>query len=145
MSQTATKAYNSTKTKIVNGLLEHTHDLTQSAVSLQSSTKSQEDIGVSENTTANHSAVSLFQSATVHSITHQSSIHPKADRLLIDVSDQLGPLNRDERRLAATFNYSRVMRYLALVDDVLRALDKLGRENNGVGSSGKRVTQERSH
>lgn len=39
-------------------------------------------------------------------------------------------LNRDEHRLAATFNYSRVMRYLTLVDDVLKALDKRALEKD---------------
>jgi len=45
----------------------------------------------------------------------------KVDELL--KLKNLGLLNRDERRLPATFNYSRTMRYLILVDDVLSALD----------------------
>jgi hypothetical protein len=82
-----------------------------------------EHLSVSTNPTANHSVASLPYSTAIHSIAAQSSIHPEKDRLLIP-RDAFGSLNRDELRLAATFNYSRVMRYLVLVDDVLRALDK---------------------
>jgi hypothetical protein len=69
-----------------------------------------------------------------YSIAAQSSIHPETDRLLIP-KDEFSSLNRDELRLAATFNYSRIMRYFVLVDDVLRALDKLAREKEEVGLS----------
>lgn len=63
----------------------------------------------------------------------RSSVHPEEDRLLIP-KDGASPLNRDEFRLAATFNYSRVIRYLALVDDVWRALDRPTRKKGEVGS-----------
>ena len=65
----------------------------------------------------------------------QDEIDPETDQLLI--SKDLGSLNRDERRLSATFNYSRAMRYLVLVDDVLRALDKVARKEHEVGLSRK--------
>ena len=90
--------------------------------------------------TANQSAVTLTLSAEGLSIT-QNPIHPETDRLLIP-EDKFNSLNRDERRLAATFNYSRIMRYLALVDDVLRALDELTREKDEVGLSRNRLMLE---
>ena len=99
----------------------------QSTLSFQPPTGSQLD----HNTTANHSAVTLHTAE--HTIIPQSSIHPKTDRLFINISNKSGPLYRDELRLAATFNYSRVMRHLALVDDVFKALDKLIRGNGEVG------------
>ena len=46
-------------------------------------------------------------------------------------------LNRDEHRLTATFNYSRTMRYLVLVDNVFEATERLSRETDEVGLSGK--------
>ena len=91
--------------------------------------------GVIENQTANPSAASPPRSIA------QGSIQPKTDRLLIP-KDQFGSLNRDELRLAATFNYSRIMRYLVLVDDVLGALDRLTREKDEVGLSRKRLILE---
>ena len=86
-------------------------------------------LGVNTNQTASHSVLTLPRSIAGQSVA-QSSIHPEKDSLLI--FKDLGPLNRDERRGAATFNYSRIMRYLVLVDDVLRALDKLAREREEV-------------
>ena len=83
---------------------------------------------------ANQSIVTLPRSNAGHSVA-QSSIHPEKDSLLI--YKDLGSLNRDERRCAATFNYSRILRYLVLVDDVLRALDKLAHEREEVSVSGK--------
>jgi len=56
----------------------------------------------------------------------QPSINPETDELFIP--QKLTSLTRDEHRLSPTFNYSRIMRYLVLVDDVLTALDKLARE-----------------
>ena len=125
----------------VNPFPNPTHP--QPTISFQSPTESRLDhaqIGVSENSTANSSFVSLPRSDTIRPIPSQSSIHLKTDRLLIDISNNLGALNRDERRLAATFNYSRVIRHSVLVDDVLRVLDKLTRENDQVGSSRKCLT-----
>ena len=60
----------------------------------------------------------------------QDEMDPEIDQLLI--SKDLGSLNRDERRLSATFNYSRAIRYLVLVDDVLKALDKVARKEHEV-------------
>ena len=124
-----------------NPLPNPTHH--QSTVSFQVPTESQHGHGhhsVRGNPTANPSAVSLPRSVAMQSIA-QSSIHPETDRLLIP-KDAFGSLNRDELRLAATFNYSRIMRYLVLVDDVLRALDRLTREKDEVGLSRKRLILE---
>ena len=98
-------------------------------------------VSINVSLTASHSAVSLPGSAAVHSIEAQSSVHPETDRLLIP-NDDFNSLNRDEFRLAATFNYSRVMRYLVLVDDVFGALDKLTRKKDWVGLSRKRLAPE---
>ena len=84
---------------------------------------------VSAGLNANQSAVSVARST-------QPSINPNTDDLLI--RQKLNSLNRDEHRLSATFNYSRIMRYIAFVDDVLRAVDKLVREKEEVGLSRKR-------
>jgi hypothetical protein len=53
----------------------------------------------------------------------QGSIYRAEDRGLF-VCKNPDDLNRDEHRTSATFNYSRIMRYLVLVGDILRALDK---------------------
>jgi len=87
---------------------------------------------VSVNPNANQSAISIARPV-------QPSINPEMDELLI--LQKLTSLNRDEHRLTATFNYSRIMRYLVLVDDVLTTLDKLAREKDEVGFSRKRLTE----
>ena len=87
---------------------------------------------VSANPNAHQSVISMDRSA-------QNSIDPKTDKLLI--SQELTSLNRDEHRLTATFNYSRLIRYLVFVDDVLTALDKLALEKDEVGFSRKRLTE----
>ena len=61
----------------------------------------------------------------------QDQMDPETNQLLI--LKDLGSLNRDERRPSVTFNYSRTLRYLALVDDVFRTLDKLTRGRDVVG------------
>ena len=53
-----------------------------------------------------------------------TSLHPEKDRLLIPFTNS-GWLHRDEFRHPATFNYSRIMRYHVLVDDVFRTLDRI--------------------
>jgi hypothetical protein len=115
----------------------------QSTVSfrISESQHGHEHLSVSTNPLVNYSAASSPHSADVHSVAAQSSIHPETDRLLIS-RDEFTSLNRDELRLAATFNYSRVMRYLVLVDDVLRALDKHTREKDEVSVSRKRLILE---
>ena len=93
-------------------------------ISSQSATESQQGHGrlsVNTNSIANRGAT-------------QSENHHGSDRLLIP-KDELGSLNRDELRLSAMFNYSRTMRYLVLVDDVLRALEKIADEEDEVGFS----------
>ena len=64
----------------------------------------------------------------------QSSIHPETDKLLISREDR-GSLSRDEFRNAPTFNYARIMGYLALVNDVLEALDNVVLERGKVRKS----------
>jgi len=116
-----------------NPLLNPSHH--QSAVSFQTHSESHQGhdhITVSANQNAHQSAVSIASSA-------QISINPETDKLLI--SQKLTSLNRDEHRLTATFNYSRLMRYLVLVDDVLTAFDKLALEKDEVGFSRKRLTE----
>ena len=125
----------------VNPLSNPAHH--QSTVSFKLPPESQHDHGhhhVSANATANHSATSLSHSAAVHSTGGHSSVVHETDRLLIP-KDEENWLNRDEFRLSATFNYSRIMRYLVLVDDVLRALNRLTRETE-VGLSRKRLMLE---
>ena len=69
----------------------------------------------------------------------QDKMDPKVDQLL--KLKNLGSLNRDERRLSATFNYSRTIGYLVLVDDILRALDRVARKEYEVGLSRKCQTE----
>lgn len=98
--------------------VESLHDYTQSRV------KTNPITGLSVD--------SMTYFAAGHSFA-RGSIHPgEEDRLLIPKGNPCS-LNRDEFRLAATFNYSRVIRYLALVDDVWRALDRITREKDEVG------------
>ena len=68
----------------------------------------------------------------------QSLSDPRMDELLI--TPKRNWLNRDEHRLSATFNHSRIMRYLTLVDDVFRSLEKLAQEKE-VGISRKLLTE----
>lgn len=131
--QEDTKSVGQETEPIPRPLPANTH---QSTVAFQSPPESQHDhdhLGIWANPTANHSAVSVARSAL-------SSIHPETDRLLIP--KELGSLNRDEYRLTATFNYSRIMRYLVLVDDVLRAVDKLIREKDKVGVFRENIRSE---
>ena len=90
----------------------------------------------SANPTANNSTTNLHYSADVHS-TAVHSIHPDTHELLIRKDN--GSVNRHEVRPAATFNYSRIIRYLVLAEDVWRALERGGREEYGVGLSIKRL------
>ena len=116
-----------------NPLLNPSHH--QSVVSFQTHPESHQGhdhLTISANPDANRSSVSMARST-------QPSINPETDELFIP--QKLTSLNRDEHRLSATFNYSRIMRYLALVDDVLVTLDKLAREKGEVGLSKKRLTE----
>ena len=88
------------------------------------------------NPTATHSVVSSSRSSAIFSISGKRKVIPETDRLFIP-KDTFSSLNRDEIRLAAMFNYSRIMRYLVLVDDVLRVLDELTYERDEVGLSRK--------
>jgi len=97
-------------------------------------------MGASGSITANHSATTLYHPSTEPSTAPHTSIHPKTDDILIDISNNLGPLNRDELRLSATFNYSRIIRYLILVENVFRALDKPTRGNDEVSYSREHPT-----
>ena len=79
---------------------------------------------------ANQSAVDAERPAEAQSAT-QDSTNPEKEELLVRRS--FDALNRDEGRPVATFNYSRIMQHLTLVDDVFRALDGLTRKRDEVG------------
>lgn len=81
--------------------------------------------GAGENQPANQSVSILPRSA------HRGVIRSERNSLFIP--KDLGALNRDELRTSATFNYSRIMRFLVLVDDVFATLDKLAHEKQQVG------------
>ena len=81
----------------------------------------------------------VSQSAPDTASTTQPSSNPRMDELL--VLQKVTWLNRDEHRLSATFNHSRIMRYLTLVDDVFRALDKLAREKEEVSLSREHLVE----
>ena len=103
----------------------------QSAVYLQTPPEGGQDYG---------HIVGANQSVTTlpHSIA-QNSVYLEENGLFV-VKD-LNGLNRDERRTPATFNYSRIMRYLVLVNDVLRALDRSVHRNE-VGHLRNRLISE---
>ena len=69
----------------------------------------------------------LRQSTASTAYAPQSQYVPRSERLV--TKQKVTSLNRDEHRFSATFNYSRVMRYLAFVDDILEALDMSQRED----------------
>jgi hypothetical protein len=103
----------------------------QPTVPFQSPPESQQShdyLTVSANPIATQSTVSIARST-------QTSINPETDELFILQKSTL--LNRDQRRLSATFNYSRILGYLAFVDDVFRALNVFTRERVEVGFSRK--------
>ena len=107
----------------------------QSTAASQSHTDDQLDydfLTISASSDANHSVASMSHST-------QPSINPETDELFIP--QKLTSLNRDEHRLTPTFNYSRVVRYLVLVDDVLQALDKLAWGKGEVGLSRERLVE----
>jgi len=107
----------------------------RSAVSFQTPAESHHSYGyfnISADSVANQSTVSLSRSAAVYTIAAQSEILPETERFFIP-KDEFSSLNRDELRLTAIFNYSRIMRYLVLVDGVFRALDELSHEKDEVG------------
>ena len=85
----------------------------------------------SANRATNYGELSLHRSDDVHSIASRRSLNPDTDRFLIPI-DESDSLNRDELRLAATFNYSRIIRYMALVNDIFHALDKLEEDEVGI-------------
>ena len=87
-------------------------------------------LAISISQTPHRSTISVVLSSGGHTDA-QSSIHPETAKLLIP-NDDLSSLSRDEFRNAATFNYARIMGYLALVDDILRALDNLAPETEEV-------------
>jgi len=93
----------------------HHQSITESFQSPPDIQQGHDHLAVSANPNADQITVSMARPA-------QSSINPETDELFIP--QKLTSLNRDEHRLTATFNYSRVMRYLVLVDDVLTALDQ---------------------
>jgi hypothetical protein len=99
--------------------------------------------GVGSNPAANQSVGTLNRSvagSSTASVHHGTNVE---DALFIHIhKDKLGSLNRDELRLPATFNYSRLMRFLVFVDDVFRALDKLSHKKDEVSVSKSRLILE---
>ena len=172
VKQTTSHAINSAKTKITNRLLKGSrkpdvdpvvevteeneeveeepmqedekhvfHDPFTTSIQIPSESQHGHDhLSISINQTPHRSSVSIIRSSGAHS-DGQDSIHPGTDKLLI-TKDDLCSLSRDEFRNAATFNYARTMRYLALVNDVLRALDNLALEREEVRPRSKRLVGE---
>ena len=102
----------------------------QSTASPQVNSESQRDHdhpSVSVSQDSNHSVVTLPRSIA------RSLIRPEGGSFFI--LKDLGALNRDELRFSATFNYSRIIRHLVLVDDVFCALGLVIREREKVGHS----------
>ena len=85
----------------------------------------------SANQATNYADLSFRRSDDIHSIATRDSLDPETDRFLIPI-DESDTLNRDELRLAATFNYARIIRYFALVNDIFYALDKLEQDEVGI-------------
>ena len=111
-------------------------DSSKSASSLQVPAESQQDhdrYSAGRTQTVQQSVTSVVRSA--------ESQFPDSDgdKLLIPLLE-IGSLHRDEFRHSATFNYARIMRYLALVDDVFRALGRVD-----VSVSGKCPMIDLSH
>ena len=99
---------------------------TPSATSLQAPAESRQGrsrLSIGEIQTAQHSSVSVVRSAEAQPSAAVSVVSPKDDRLLIPIDNNC-LLYGDEFRHPATFNYSRIMWYLDLVDDVFRALNR---------------------
>jgi hypothetical protein len=120
-----------------NFIPDLTRSQNQSAVTFQVDRESQQGHGhVSADPTANPSVVTLPRSTTGQPTAQNQPAYTDEDKLFT-IKD-LGSLNRDELRIAATFNYSRIMRYLVLVDDILRALGKLAHARE-VGLSRNRL------
>ena len=61
---------------------------------------------------------------------------------LLSYKERSNSLNHDEFRLSATFNYTRVMGYLTLVDDVVKTLNGLAHGKAKVGLSRNRLMLE---
>ena len=114
----------------------------RSTVSFQL-TESQQgpDPTVSANQTTDQSIISLPRSDVTQPTASQSTINLSKGGLFIP-KDDFGSLNRDEFRHAATFNYSRIMGHLVLVDDVMKALNQPIRKKAKVGLPRKRLMLE---
>lgn len=88
----------------------------------------------SANPTPDHNSASLPLLADTHPAAAQSANDTEQWGLLTPKMDS-GSLTRDELRFGPTFNYSRIILYFALVDDVFWALEKLARDKEEVGFS----------
>ena len=82
---------------------------------------------------------------TIHCM--KTGVHSAADRSVHPDTHQLvrKEINRNEFRFAPIFNYSRVMRYRVLVDDVWGALERAAREEHEVNLLIKRLSGRLSH
>ena len=129
--QGQTRAYDSALVKATEGLLAPVFSL-HNQPTLPFETP-REHPSSSTNQAIKYSNLGSHRSDDIHSIAaqSQSSLNPETDRFLIPI-DESDSLNRDELRLAATFNYSRIIRYFALVNDIFCALDKLERDEVGI-------------
>ena len=83
-------------------------------------TESQQDQGIGEVQTPQRSSAEVQQQLAAVPF---ASLKPGPGRLFIPKKEG-DPLHSDEFRHSATFNYSRIMWYLALVDDVFGALER---------------------
>ena len=110
------------------GVPKPTSNLSPSAAPPHAPTESQQDhsrITVDENQSAHRSSTGVERPAGIlrdAEVSGVLSLHPEADKLLIPV-DNVGWLHSDEFRHPPMFNYSRIMGYHVLVDDVFKALD----------------------
>ena len=117
--------------------------LTPSATSLQAPVESRQvrgHFGIGGIQTAQHSTVSVVRSAEAQPPAAITSLKHKQQRFRTPTED-MGFLHRDEFRYPATFNYSRIMWYLDLVDDIFETFDESGVAGQ-VGALGKCLVME---
>ena len=119
-----------------------------SATPLHAPVESQQDhnrisVGGIQTTHQSITNVERYPGVQPEAAISTTSLHPERHKLLIPFTNS-GWLHRDEFRHPATFNYSRIMRYHVLVDDVFRTLDRIDLAEE-VGISRKWPMTELSH